>query len=275
MTSKFTDLPFEVLLQIFKLYIDSTYDPEMLLQWNWKRPPQRQQVPIRRFVNPCAKPQPSAIAKRRGTIRLVCKTFMSVIDSSSYWAGRTFVAPCTTIMDKRRWGSIEACTISSLELKGVATTSHSYLCSLRGLSNLKHFSFNCHPGINDFKLLSCLSNCKLQSLEVRDIGVVSFCLTMIDDDDDVIIECENLMLQLAIFKQSLKKITLIRASSSKRHYKVCKFICVKVTCLISFYSISLQSRNSVFINFINQIACSERYFSFLIMRMRGESLQQR
>eukprot|EP00112_Aurelia_sp_Birch-Aquarium-sp1_P022138 Seg6136.1 transcript_id=Seg6136.1/GoldUCD/mRNA.D3Y31 product="hypothetical protein" protein_id=Seg6136.1/GoldUCD/D3Y31 len=219
MTSKFTDLPFEVLLQIFKLYIDSTYDPEMLLQWNVKRPPQRQQVPIRRFVNPCAKPQPSAIAKRRGTIRLVCKTFMSVIDSSSYWAGRTFVAPCTTIMDKRRWGSIEACTISSLELKGVATTSHSYLCSLRGLSNLKHFSFNCHQGINDFKLLSCLSNCKLQSLEVRDIGVVSFCLTMIDDDDDGIIECGNLMLQLAIFKQSLKKITLIRASSSKRHYK--------------------------------------------------------
>ena len=84
MSSKFTDLPFEVLLQIFQLYIDSIYDPEVLLH-DLRRP----HLPVRRFIDP--KPKHSATAKR-GIIRLVCKVFRSVIDSSSYWAGRTLVA---------------------------------------------------------------------------------------------------------------------------------------------------------------------------------------
>ena len=203
MSSKITDLPFEVLLQVFKLYIDSIYDPEVLLQ-DLRRP--YLPVRVRRFNDPCVKPKPSATAKR-GIIRSTCKTFRSVIDSSSYWAGRTLVATCST-MDKRRWALIESWRISSLELKGVTTTSHKNLCNLSSLTNLKHFSFDCHPGNKDFKMLLWLSNCKLQSLELPDIGNWS--------GVGGPFECDNLLPQLAIFKKSLKKITTCHVQSPLR-----------------------------------------------------------
>ena len=111
-------------------------------------------------------------------------------------------------MDKRRWGLIESCKISSLELKGVTTTSHKTLCNLQSLTNLKHFSFDCHPGNKDVGLLLWLSSCKLQSLELPDIGNWS--------DTGGLFECDNLLPQLASFKQSLKRITTRHAQNPLR-----------------------------------------------------------
>ena len=179
------DLPWEVLVKIFQFAETNGRVLTFLALAN--RPFQHNRLSLTRPIKKSSRP------KIRRILRRVCKLFKDVVDSSFFWRLKTLVLSAN-VTDRRTRGLeqfIENCCVCSLELVNSRKISLSNNMVFR---NLKHLSLSSSRSLVEHGVLSQLSDCKLESLEIFGKAPRTICFD----------EYQNLLTSLIPFAGSLK-----------------------------------------------------------------------
>ena len=176
-----TELPFEVLISIFEFFIYSVHDiNEYLLSLskeaavNGSDQPRGQQIWTRNGNN---NPRIQRISSRRLTLRLVCRHFRSIIDSPTFWAGKTVTLSRQHLNrpNSSRWSFVAKIGVRSINISlfiPLDTELGARLSGLKSLTNLRNLSYSCYFDKYSFQLLDNLSAIPLESIEIRNIDLV-------------------------------------------------------------------------------------------------------
>ena len=195
-----TELPFQALISIFHFVIYSVNDADEYLSLLSKRTEMnrpRRDKPTRQQIS----------ARRLGTLRLVCRCFRDVIDSPTFWAGKTLSISAEQLKCPR-WPFIAKIGIRSIFLALFFEQDKVWrpqLRELRSIRNLRYISYSSYLD-ESFGLLQSLSAIPLESVEITNFRYVKGGLPL-------------LLSVVSKFSRSLRVLTI----QADRQFKVASF----------------------------------------------------